>query len=82
MALLCSLNIMWKNAPHIKWLSGFDGRCLQHGFALFKNLKHVNMDGKNNFLNGEIHGVTLYPASVSNIYVSLYDHDYILLSSR
>jgi hypothetical protein len=30
----------------IKWSPSFDGKCLQHGFALFKNLKHVNMDGK------------------------------------
>jgi hypothetical protein len=38
---------------------------------------------KNSFPSGEIHGLTLYPASsVSNIYVSMYNHDYILLSSR
>jgi len=42
----------------IKSLPSFDGKCLQHGFALFKNLKHVNMDGKKvkiSFSGEEIH---------------------------
>ncbi len=62
--------IVCRNKVNIKWLSSFDGRCLQKGICptqKFQKGENGWEKGGHSFLGGGFHGVILHPTNyVSN----------------
>ncbi len=65
--------IVCRNNVSIKWLLGFDGRCLQKGICptqKFQKYENGSEKGENSFPGGGFHGIILHFTNyVSNKYL-------------